>query len=78
MSETQLTGWQAIDTAPKDQEILVFTPKWGSIIALRSSEFDEWLSRMQVPVALTGEDELPSHWQSLPGAPETGETPPAA
>ena len=63
-------GWQTIDTAPNDKEILVYTKAWGPIIALRSEEFGEWLSRMQVPVSIKEEDELPSHWQTLPEPPE--------
>jgi hypothetical protein len=70
MSEVKERMWQAIDTAPKDEEVLVFTRNWGPIIALHSSEYGEWLSRMQVPVAIKGEEELPTHWQHLPPAPD--------
>lgn len=63
-------GWQPIDTVPRDESILVFTARWGPIIAELSSEFGEWLSRMQCPVALKDEDEQPTHWMSLPVAPE--------
>jgi hypothetical protein len=61
--------WQSIETAPADEEILVYTKPWGAIIALHSSEYSEWMSRMQVPVAIKGEEELPTHWQPLPQAP---------
>ena len=70
MSDETTRGWQSIDTAPPDEDILVFTQHWGTIIARHSSEFDEWLSRMQVPVALTGDDEQPTHWCPLPSPPE--------
>lgn len=70
MSDQAASGWQAIESAPRDEDILVFTQNWGTIIARHSSEFDEWLSRMQVPVALTGDEERPTHWQQLPPAPE--------
>lgn len=61
--------WRPIDSAPQDQEVLVFTKPWGAIIALHSSEIGTWLSRMQVPVAMIGDDELPTHWQPLPAPP---------
>ena len=70
MNEPDTSVWQSIDTAPKDEEVLIYTRQWGPIIALFSSEFDEWLSRMQVPVAIKDDDELPSHWLKLPGPPE--------
>jgi hypothetical protein len=62
-------SWQSIDTVPRDESILIFTPRWGPIIAEFSSEFGEWLSRMQCPVALKEEDEQPTHWMPLPVAP---------
>jgi hypothetical protein len=69
MTDPASNSWQAIDTAPADQEILVFTKNWGPIIALHSTEYGEWMSRMQVPVGIKGEDELPTHWQHLPAPP---------
>jgi hypothetical protein len=69
MSEPETSSWKPIETAPKDEEILIYTRHWGPIIALFSEEFGEWLSRMQVPVAIKEEDEMPSHWQPLPPAP---------
>ena len=70
MSDEQTGSWRPIDDAPKDKEILIYTRQWGPIIALHSSEFGEWLSRMQVPVAIRDEEELPTHWQPLPTPPE--------
>ena len=70
MNDSRVAGWQPIATAPKDVEILVFTRPWGPIIALLSEEFGAWLSRMQVPVSIREEDELPTHWQPLPSAPD--------
>ena len=71
MSHLSSQGWQPIDAAPSDQEILVFTPEWGPIIASFNSEFGEWLSRMQVPVSMTQPEDHPSHWRPLPAAPES-------
>lgn len=73
MSNDPSSGWQPIASAPKDQEILVYTRPWGAIIALLSAEFGEWLSRMQVPVSIKADDELPTHWQPLPEAPAVAE-----
>jgi hypothetical protein len=71
-------AWQPISSAPKEREILVYTRPWGPIIAVLSEEFGEWLSRMQVPVSIKEDDELPTHWQPLPSAPEGVETAAAA
>jgi hypothetical protein len=73
---SEVSGWQPIVSAPKDQEILVYTGPWGPIVAVFSEEFGEWLSRMQVPVSIKADDELPTHWQPLPAPPE--DTGPAA
>lgn len=70
MSDDESRQWQPIDTAPSDQEILVYTRSWGPIVASYSEEFGEWLSRMQVPVSIKDEEELPTHWQPLPPAPD--------
>lgn len=70
MSKFAPSSWQTIDTAPSDEEILVYTRPWGPIIALYSQEFDEWLPRMQVPVSIKDADEMPTHWQPLPKPPD--------
>lgn len=63
------SDWQPIDTAPKDTEILVYTRPWGTIVASFSEEFGEWVSRMQVPVSIKDDEELPTHWRALPDPP---------
>ena len=70
MSQPAASSWQPIESAPKDTEILVYTKPWGPIIATLSEEFGEWLSRMQVPVSIREDDELPTHWQPLPEPPD--------
>lgn len=64
------SAWKPIDSAPKDTEILVYTRPWGTIIASFSEEFGEWLSRMQVPVSIRVEAEMPTHWRPLPDPPD--------
>ena len=70
MENALAAGWQPIESVPKDREVLVFTRPWGPIIAVLSEEFGEWLSRMQVPVSIKDDNELPTHWQELPSAPD--------
>ncbi len=67
--------WQPIETAPPDEGILVFSRKWGAIIAEFSSEFDQWLPRMQCPASLTGEEQDLTHWMPLPQSPEEAPQP---
>jgi hypothetical protein len=62
--------WRPIESAPKDQDILVFSQRWGSLIAEFSSEFGQWFPRMQCPVSLHGEADGLTHWMPLPVAPE--------
>jgi Protein of unknown function (DUF551) len=62
--------WRPIDTAPADENILVFSTRWGALIAEYSSEFGQWFPRMQCPVSLKGEEDAVTHWMPLPGAPE--------
>jgi hypothetical protein len=74
MENAPPAGWQPIENVPKDREVLVYTRPWGPIIAVLSEEFGEWMSRMQVPVSIREETELPTHWQELPVAPDGVET----
>ena len=75
MADDDTSGWRPIDSAPKDEEILVHTGPWGPIIALYNSEFREWMSRMQVPVSIKEEGDLPTHWQPLPASPAPTDRP---
>lgn len=61
--------WRPIETAPRDQDVLVFSSRWGALIAGYSSEFRQWLPRMQCPVMLNGESDGVTHWMPLPGVP---------
>jgi hypothetical protein len=63
--------WQPIATAPSDQDILVFSQRWGVIVANFRAEFSAWFPRMQCPAALGADDgTLITHWMPLPSAPE--------
>lgn len=64
------TGWRPIETAPRDEDILVFSRVWGALIAEYSSEFRQWLPRMQCPASLSGDADALTHWMPLPLAPE--------
>lgn len=71
MTNDPVTQWRLIATAPRDENILVFSRRWGTMIATFRSEFNAWFSRMQYPVSLNDEDsELISHWMPLPPAPD--------
>ena len=63
-------AWRPIESAPKDQDIIVFSQRWGSLIAEFSSEFGQWFPRMQCPVSLHHETDRLTHWMPLPVAPE--------
>ncbi len=71
--------WQPMASAPHDEDILVFSRRWGLMIAAFRPEFNAWFSRMQCPAALNADDaELFTHWMPLPGKPEiAGRTPSA-
>ena len=69
MTESEDAAWRPIGSAPSDEDILIYTRPWGSIIARYSGEFAEWLSRMQVPVSIREDDEKPTHWRPLPAPP---------
>jgi Protein of unknown function (DUF551) len=62
--------WRPIETAPTDQNVMVFSRRWGALIAEYSSEFRQWFPRMQCPVSLRGEEHELTHWMPLPIAPE--------
>ncbi len=71
MTDSSMARWQPITTAPHDQNILVFSRRWGPIIAAFRSEFGAWFSRMQCPVSLDDKDgDLITHWMPLPATPD--------
>ncbi len=69
MTDTSMP--QPIETALHDQNILVFSLRWGWMIASFRPEFNAWFSRMQCPAALGEDDaELITHWMPLPAKPD--------
>ena len=66
--------WQPMASAPHNEDILVFSRRWGLMIAAFRPEFDAWFSRMQCPAALNDDDaELFTHWMPLPGRPQSSD-----
>ena len=67
--------WQAIGTVPHDKVVLIYSRRWGPIMAEFSPELGEWRSRMQCPVALKAEDDELTHWMPLPPEPASASPP---
>ena len=64
-------SWRPIASAPRDQNILVYSLRWGAMVASLSSEFGTWMPRMQCPATLNCEDmALITHWMPMPRVPE--------
>jgi hypothetical protein len=71
MTNDSGSAWQPIATAPHNETILIFSVRWGTMIATFRPEFDAWFSRMQCPASLNDEDgALITHWMPLPARPD--------
>jgi hypothetical protein len=71
MRNGESLSWRLIASAPRDQNILVYSLRWGVIVASFSSEFGVWHPRMQCPAVLNQEDSgLITHWMPMPGVPQ--------
>ncbi len=78
MSNAFESQWKPMASAPHDEDILVFSRRWGLMIAAFRPEFNAWFSRMQCPAALNEDDaELFTHWMPLPARPQSSERAPA-
>jgi hypothetical protein len=67
MTNDPVLQWQPIATAPHDEQILVFSARWGAMMATFRSDFKTWFSRMQCPASLNDADiEAITHWMPLP------------
>ena len=63
-------SWRSISSAPRDQNILVYSLRWGAIVASFNSALGVWIPRMQCPAVLNHEDAgLITHWMPMPGVP---------
>ncbi len=71
MTKASEPQWQPISNAPHNESILIFSRRWGPMIAAFRPEFDAWFSRMQCPAALNADDgDLITHWMPLPARPQ--------
>ena len=71
MNACLVAQWQPIATAPHDETILVFSSRWGAMLATFRSDFNAWFSKMQCPASLNdAESDLITHWMPLPSAPD--------
>ena len=69
-------NWQPIATAPRDEMVLIFSRRWGAMMATYRSDFKTWFSRMQCPAVLDDDDvALITHWMPLPATPDLPERP---
>ena len=70
MTNGESLHWRPISTAPRDQDILIYSLRWGALIASFDAERDIWIPRMQSPAELNGDDTaLLTHWMPVPGIP---------
>ncbi len=70
MTNGESHSWKPIVSAPRDEAILVYSLRWGAIVATFDSEGREWRTPMRYPASLTGQDAaLITHWMPMPGVP---------
>ncbi len=70
MTNGESHSWKPIVSAPRDEPILVYSLRWGAIVATFDSEGREWRTPMRYPASLTGQDAaLITHWMPMPGVP---------
>ena len=74
MTEVSETQWHPIATAPRDEVVLIYSRRWGPMMATFRSDFASWFSRMQCPASLNDDDmDLITHWMPVPHAPDLSE-----
>lgn len=70
----RMTEWQPIETAPKDETVLVWVPSEGRIFAAEwvSYPFPHWQPEYSEVFMLYEEEERATHWMPLPKPPQRG------
>jgi hypothetical protein len=78
-----MTGWQPIETAPKDAMILLFrptAPEWGRVAQGKwdTQKYHKrpnpyWEYWIKVGGTTESRSDAPTHWMPLPAAPTEGE-----
>ena len=62
--------WRPISTAPRDQSVLIYSLRWGTLVATFNSHRRTWQPCMRLPGDFNGADAaLVTHWMPLPGVP---------
>jgi hypothetical protein len=70
MTRGESQAWRPIVNAPHDEAVLVYSLRWGAIVATFASESGEWRTPMRYPASLSGRDAaLITHWMPMPGVP---------
>lgn len=66
-----MTDWQPIDTAPKDERVLIWSPSWEqAFLAVWTESFGgHWMPEYAEVPMLDEPEDHPTHWMSLPSAP---------
>lgn len=74
--EGALTGWQSIDSAPKDRTLLLWHPSYGTPVAGHVLVGELWgVFAPGVPMLFQKHLEPPTHWMPLPPPPGITSTP---
>jgi hypothetical protein len=70
MTNGESLHWRPISTAPRDQNVLIYSLRWGAIMATLCSRSRTWRPSMRFPAEFDGADEaLITHWMPLPAVP---------
>ena len=70
MTNGESLQWRPIATAPRDQDVLIYSLRWGAMIATFDTGREAWVPRMRQPEQLNGNDTaLLTHWMPMPGTP---------
>lgn len=75
-----MSDWQPIETAPKDQTILLYRPTASSYARIAPGEWDDqrhharptphWMSWHRLALVSDNKEHSPTHWMPLPEPPK--------